>query len=430
MVESSELNAPSGNEARAPKSLIALVLFVSLMDTLGFGIMLPTLPFYARSLGAGPELITFAMAVFTLGLFISTPLWGRASDRFGRKPIILIGLSGSILCYVALAYSESVLVVVGARLVGGLMAGNLSACTAYLVDITSEEERAGVMGLGGAVFGLGFVLGPLLGSVLAGDSFGDSDFAAPALTAAGLSTSALLAVFLLLPESRDADTRREAMAATAIRRERGFAERIRGLGRPILILTLCASLFGVASGFYETILPLWAADFALIDGPDAMWMFFLPTGLALIFVQGALVGPLTARYGEPSMIRVAALFLAIATGAMTLAGNAGNLPAAITVSGVMAAFAGVIMAGTHILASKLAREDERGEVLGLFSSLTTLSRSLGMVASGFLYELLHPHAPYWMASVFFLLTMVVAIRLDGAPAPATASVGTEGPAEV
>ena len=112
------------------------------MDTLGFGIMLPTLPFYGRTLGAGLELITFAMAVFTLGIFVSTLLWGRASDRFGRKPIILIGLSGSILCYVALAYSNSVVVIVAARLIGGLMAGNLSACTAYLVDITSEEERA------------------------------------------------------------------------------------------------------------------------------------------------------------------------------------------------------------------------------------------------------------------------------------------------
>ena len=113
---------------------------------------------------------------------------------------------------------------------------------------------------------------------------------------------------------------------------------------------------------------------------------------------------------------------------MTLAGSAGNLAAAIATSGVMAGSAAVIMAGTHILVSKLAQGEERGEVLGLFSSATTLSRSLGIVAEGFIYEWLHPHAPYWMASVLFLLTMVVAIRLVGAPAPSAPRTSAEGDA--
>jgi len=390
------------------RARIAIVLFVTLMDTLGFGIMLPTLPFYVRSLGGGAEAVTLAMAVYTFGIFLSSPLWGRASDRVGRKPIICVGLSGSVLCYAVLAGSDSVALIIAARLSGGLLAGNLSACTAYLVDVTSDAERARVMGMSGAAFGLGFIVGPLIGSVLGGATFESANFVLPALTAAGLSTAALLVVLVFLPESRAASTR-VAASQTA---SRSALERIRGLGRPILMLGACAALFGVASGYYETILPLWAADFGLIDGPEAMWIFFLPTGIALVAIQALAIAPLTARFGERAPIAVAASGIAAGCIAMTGAGSLRWMALAVVLAGVMACFAGVIMASQSILAARLVRQTERGEVLGMFSSISTLSRTTGMIASGVLYESMHAHAPYWFAAGTLVATAALAMRLD------------------
>lgn len=413
---------PVARSTSVPRSRVALVLFVTLMDTLGFGIMLPTLPFYARSLGADPDVVTLAMAVYTFGIFLSTPFWGRASDRLGRKPVICTGLAGSLVCYGVLAYSDSIALVIGARLAGGLMAGNLSACTAYLVDVTSVEERARVMGMSGAAFGLGFVVGPLLGSLLGGETFESARFTGPALTAAGLSLCGLVAVLAFLPESRSRADRTTALE----RRTSSMTDRIRNLGRPILMLAACAAFFGVASGYYETILPLWAADFGLIEGPEALWMFFLPTGVALVSVQAFAIDPLTRRFGERVSIAVAALGLAAGCLSMTVAGTMGSIALAVVLTGVMACFAAVIMATSYILMSKLVRDDERGEVLGLFSSVGTLSRTAGMVASGILYDALHPHAPYWFAAATLVATAAIATRLEGArsaPALQTLSEG-------
>lgn len=405
----------SGRRSGAPSQTtpigpIRLVLLAGLMDVLGFGIMLPTLPFFARSLGAGPELITICMAVFTGGLFVSTPVWGRLSDRFGRKPIICLGLAGTVVCYVLLAVAQSIWVVLLLRGVAGVMAGNGAACTAYIIDVTSPAERAKYMGLSGAIFGFGFVAGPVIGSLVGGDSFGELQFVRPALTAAGLSFVSLTSIFFLLPESRIGHGRDSSVVSEAST----LMSRIKNLSPALLLVSTCVAVYSVSSGFYETILPLWAADFHLIDGPDRMWMLILPAGIGFILAQAALIGPLSSRFGERNVILSSAAPLALLTFSMTLAGSAASLGFAMLISGVMASFASLILASAHILASKLADDSQRGEVMGLFSSVGTLFRTAGMVASGALYNQVHPHAPYWLAAATTLLILAVAprIRLD------------------
>ncbi len=418
--------APSTLEGRVPIFSISLVLFASLMDALGFGILLPTLPFFARSLGAGPELITLTMAVYTGGLFLSMPIFGRLSDRFGRKPVICGGLIGVVVCYGALASATSVWMLIVARLAGGVVAGNAAACTAYLIDVTPESERAKYMGLGGALFGLGFVVGPVLGSLLSQGASG-TDFVRPIAVAAAMTLLAFLAIMLFLPESHPRSAARGKHEGKHVG---GFAERIRRLSPLLLLVMVCHALSGIASGFYETILPLWAADFGLLEGAEDMWILILPGGLGFVLAQAALIGPLSNRFGEARVILVSALPLAALTYGMTIAADLASLPAAICVSGVMAIFAALVIAANHILASRLADPAHRGEVMGLFASVGTVARTLGMIGSGIAYNQLHPHAPYWLAAASTAAIFVAAIRLparavDGRNA-ATEAFGTRG----
>lgn len=401
--------APSQPTVLGP---IRLVLLAGLMDVLGFGIMLPTLPYFARSLGAGPELITICMAVFTAGLFVSTPVWGRLSDRFGRKLIICLGLVGTIVCYVLLAFAQSIWAILVLRTLAGVMAGNGAACTAYIIDVTSSAERAKYLGLSGAIFGFGFVAGPVIGSLVGGESFGELHFVRPALTAAGLSFVSLASIVLFLPESHVGRVPDSSSAS----RTSTLMTRIRNLSPALFVVSMCIAIYSLSSGFYETILPLWAADFHLIDGPDRMWMLILPAGVGFILAQAVLIGPLTSRYGERRVILASAAPLALLTFSMTLAGSASSLGFAMLISGVMASFAALILASSNVLASRLAHESQRGEVMGLFSSVGTLFRTAGMVASGAIYNQIHPHGPYWLAAATTLVILVVARRIpsDGA----------------
>lgn len=180
--------------------VLFLIVFV---DLVGFGIVIPLLPYYALHFQAGPEVVTMVMASYSLAQLVTAPLWGRLSDRIGRRPVLLMSLAGSVASYLALAWAPSLLVLFLARIAAGAMAGNIAAAQAYVADVTTPERRAQGMGLIGAAFGLGFILGPAIGGVLAGHDPHDVDFTMPALTAAGLSAAAFVGTLLVLRESLD-----------------------------------------------------------------------------------------------------------------------------------------------------------------------------------------------------------------------------------
>ena len=144
------------------------LLLVVVIDLIGFGIIIPLLPFYAETFGASPQKVTMLMVVFSLSQFIAAPIWGGLSDKYGRRLIIWVTLAGSILAYILLAYSNTLYGLFIARAFAGFMAGNISTAQAYLTDITAKENRAKVMGFFGAAFGIGFILGPAIGGILAG----------------------------------------------------------------------------------------------------------------------------------------------------------------------------------------------------------------------------------------------------------------------
>ncbi len=165
-----------------------LIVFV---DLVGFGLVIPLLPFYAVRFAASPQEVTALLAVYSLAQLVTAPLWGRLSDRIGRRPILLASLTASVLAYLWLGGATALWMLFAARAFSGACAGNIAAAQAYIADVTAPEERARGMGLIGAAFGLGFIIGPALGGLIAGNDPATADVATPAWIAAGLSTLAL-----------------------------------------------------------------------------------------------------------------------------------------------------------------------------------------------------------------------------------------------
>ena len=229
----------------SPLVIIFLTVFI---DLLGFGIIIPLLPFYAESYGASAFMVGLLGTSFSLMQFVFSPVWGRISDRIGRRPIILLGLAGSCASYLVLALAQSLAVIFVARIIGGIAGANIPTAQAYIADVTTPENRAKGMGLVGAAFGLGFIFGPALGGVLS--HFGP---AAPMWCASALCGANLLAAYFLLPESRHANPDRATLGRLeALRR----ATRDRRL---MLLLALYFIVTAAFSGFEATLAtPAWS----------------------------------------------------------------------------------------------------------------------------------------------------------------------------
>ena len=169
-----------------------VLLLTVFIDLIGFGIILPILPFYAQAFDATPVQIALLVAIYSAVQIISSPIWGRLSDRYGRKVILLSTLTGGAISYLWFGFAGSLASLFAARALSGAMAGNIGVAQAFMADISTKEDRAGAMGRLGAAFGLGFVVGPALGGLLIGVQPGTADFSLPCLVAAGISATAVL----------------------------------------------------------------------------------------------------------------------------------------------------------------------------------------------------------------------------------------------
>src|SRR5712692_5692567 len=181
-----------------PMSILFLIVFI---DLVGFGLIIPLLPFYAERFAASPLHMTALFATYSLMSMVTAPLWGHLSDRIGRRPVLMASMAAAALAYFWLAFASRLWMLFAARAFAGACAGNIAAAQAYIADVTPPERRAKGMGMIGAAFGLGFIIGPVLGGIVAGNDLATADLATPGLIAAGLSLIACLGVILLLPES-------------------------------------------------------------------------------------------------------------------------------------------------------------------------------------------------------------------------------------
>jgi DHA1 family tetracycline resistance protein-like MFS transporter len=387
----------------SPLAAIFLTVFV---DLVGFGIIVPLLPFYAEHFHASPETVTLLMAIYSLMQFFSAPLWGALSDRHGRKPVLLASLLGIGLSYLWLAVAHSLWALFAARALAGIMAGNIAAAQAYIADVTPPEKRAQGMGLIGAAFGLGFILGPAIGGLLGGEDPAAPRFLGPGLAAAGLSFLALIFAVVALKESLD-PAHRTVAGHRALSR---FSALAAGLGDPQLRLTVIL-LFLVTFVFagMESTFALWS-ERAFGWGPAQNGYVFAYTGLLAALVQGGLIRRLAARFGESHLVLQGAVALGL--GLLAIPFVHSLIPLLVAMA-LLAYGAGVSNPALSSLISLRSPDEARGATLGISQAATSLARILGPALAGLAFGGLGRSGPFLAGAVVMLGVLLLALKLPG-----------------
>jgi DHA1 family tetracycline resistance protein-like MFS transporter len=375
-----------------PLLIIFLTIFVNLV---GFGIIIPLLPFYAQTFGASPVVIGLLFAVFSLCQLLAAPALGDLSDRYGRRPVLVFSLAGTVLSFVMLALAQSLAMLFAARIVDGLSGGNISTARAYIADVTEPKDRARAYGIVGAAFGLGFILGPAISGVLSQVSY-----TAPIWAAAALTLAATAMAWLWLPE-------------TVHRTQAGTGNPFRYLPlllrRPTVSRVLVLDfLYWLAFAVFQTTFALFAAHRFGFDLARTGY-FFAAFGLLGALIQGALIRPVVHRLGDKPTF-----MLGLGCGALGLIGAVvSHSVVALALSLVPLAF-GIGFGHPTItsLVSRVARGDEQGRVQGAAGAVESLGRTIGPVWGNASLQHIGEAVPYVSAAGFLLLTLLLTVGYD------------------
>ncbi|MGA2564471.1 MAG: MFS transporter [Steroidobacteraceae bacterium] len=378
--------------SRALTPLRALCI-VCVIDVLGFGILIPLVPYMGTRLGASPAIITPILGSYSLCQLLAAPLWGALSDRYGRRPILISSMLGASGSYVLLALSHSVPLLLLSRMLAGFMAGNITAAMAYATDISSSSQRARSLGAVGAAIGVGFMLGPAIGGALAGEHASGADFLRPALLSAALSILAALLVLWMLPESRAHEPREAAARPRRASRYALLHE------RPVLRWLMLATLLVTFSqSTLDSILALWAMD-RYGAGPRTVGLAILALAIIAVGMQTAGVRRLVPRWGE---LRLAGFGIACWVVGMTAVALSRSLFCVLPGLALCAAGSGAFTPSGSALASHQAQAHNRGAVLGTYQVGTSLARVIAPFVSGPVFQRFGPGAPFLLGAVVTL----------------------------
>ncbi|MCW5700714.1 MAG: MFS transporter [Rhodospirillales bacterium] len=379
-----------------------LIIFV---DLVGFGLVIPLLPFYGEYFQATPAEVGLLMASYSAAQFLSAPFWGRLSDRVGRKPVLMISLAGIAVAYVWLAFAEHLWMLFAARAFAGAMAGNIAVAFACAADLTEPGNRARGMGLIGAAFGLGFIFGPAIGGMLAGDDPANADYRTPALVAATLSCIALAMTFLALKETISPEVRERLRAMPPQSRWRQFRQ---SLTQPAVLVLIGLSFLAhfVFSGM-ETTFAMWSRrQFGW--GPEQNGYIFAFIGVITAAIQGGLVGRLAKRFGEPRLILLGAATLTLG---ILLIPFSRDLPLLVMAMFIVACGFSLISPTLVSLTSLQVGIDNQGGTMGVSRSATTLARVLGPTWAGALFYFLGKDWPFFGGAIVMAVVVVLALRI-------------------
>ncbi len=388
-----------GEQATHPGTNGSLLLLfpVVFMDMVGFGFIIPLLPDYAERFGGTPTVVGLLMAVYAAGQFVAAPLLGRLSDRFGRRPVFLLSIAGSLASMLILAFARSIGVLFLSRAVGGLAGGNFTVAQSYAADVTDEENRARGLGVIGAAFGMGFVVGPLFGGILV--NFG---FTVPPLVAAGLSALNLVMVSAFLPESLPAE-RRGTGAKTA---GRGLPlARLRETLRrqPVGDLLVVTFVYGLAFTMFEMIFSLFAQQRLGLSAQVRSYVLGY-VGVLLALVQGGGIGLLTKRFDERKLIFVSAAVMSVSVALWAFSTSTLYL---LIVLAPLSLAAGIITTLLRSVLSKSVPPSEVGGTLGLSNSLDSLNRVISPAIGGMMIGGIGTWAPGVLGALLLCGTTVL-----------------------
>lgn len=380
------------------------VFLIVLIDLIGFGIIIPLLPFYGEHFHAGPDTVTLLMATYSGAQFLAAPFWGRLSDRVGRRPVLMASMAGAALCYVWLAYADTLWALFAARAVGGFLAGNIAAAFAYMADVTTPENRAKGMGVVGAAFGLGFIFGPAIGGILAGPDPATANYVAPALAASALSAVAFVLTLTVLKESLSADIRAANAAKPRISRHRQFIDSLETPNVGLLLALSFLAVFVFAG--MEATFAMWS-ERAFGWGPQQNGYLFAFVGLISATIQGGLVGKLARRFGEAALVGAGATLLAAGLFALPYAST---IPVLLITMVVLGAGFSVVSPSLNSLISLQVGPTEQGGMMGVARSVTTLARVAGPAWAGFLFAQWGRDWPYLAGGTVMVAVVALAVR--------------------
>ncbi len=398
------------------RSPIYIVLLTVFIDLLGFGIIIPLLPFYAEHFGATPVTIGVLTASYSFMQFLFVPFWGRLSDKIGRRPIILMSVFGSFISYFIFGIAGSLTVLFISRILAGFMGANISTANAYIADSTTFDQRAKYMGMIGAAFGVGFMLGPFIGGIMSRISYG-----APGLFASGLSLINVVLAYFMLPESLKEKSKHvrkfSLMNITAIRE---------AFRRPaIASLVMVFFFYTIAFSTLYVAFPLFTGD-VYKYGAEANGYLFAYIGLIGIIVQGGATGRLVKRFGEKKLMTTGVVLLFAGLSFVPMTKSLFPLMALLTLLAIGSA---LVTPSLTSLISKFAGESQHGSVLGVSSSFTSLGRVIGPFWGGFIISAAGLSWPFYTGSLMLLVALVFALRVrkvgDPEPEPAADVAASE-----
>jgi DHA1 family tetracycline resistance protein-like MFS transporter len=369
-----------------------LVVFVSMT---GFGLLIPVGPYFGLHLGASASEITYAFGAYSFGQLIAAPIWGRLSDRFGRRPILIITLAMTAALYLVLSMAQSMWDVGLTRLAAGIAAGNVGAALAAAADASTPQNRARAMGVMGAAFGLGFIVGPAIGGLAAGADPDQQSFARVCYYAAGLAGVAALVAVWRLKETRPAN-----LPPRPKQSARGL------LAKPALLMLLGVTLAMItAQALMEQVFALWAKGL-LNWGPQDVGLTFAAVGVIAAGLQGGATGRLTARFGERPLLAAGLVLFVLGLIGLALANSSTTAILALAVLAIGSGLAGPAL---QSLVSYQAEPESRGAVQGLQQSASALGRVIGPLAAGPAYDVIGHTAPFAIGAGLVGLALILVL---------------------
>jgi DHA1 family tetracycline resistance protein-like MFS transporter len=383
-------------------SPLFLIFFTVFIDMVGFGIVIPVLPLYAEHFHATPFEIGWLTGIYSGMQILFVPILGRLSDRFGRRPILIVSLAGTALGFLIMGWANSLPLLFVARIIDGASGGNISTAQAYIADISTPENRSRSMGVIGAAFGLGFTFGPMIGGLMSRISYG-----APFYFAAALAALNVALLYFILPESLSAEYRSRPHERTRL------AEIFRH-GRGNLFAVIVATYFFAVSGFsiMTTLFALFTEKRFGFSARETGYVFGL-IGILSVILQGGLIGRLIKMFGETALARTGLFLLAISLGLLPLVAS---VPALLAVCSALAIANGLTTPTLNGLASQMIDRGWQGRALGLMQSAAALARLVGPLLGGWLlmFDLSRPlreyaRTPLFASGAILLIAFVLAL---------------------
>jgi MFS family permease len=364
---------------RSPLFVLFLTVFI---DLVGFGIVIPVLPLYAENFHATPMAIGWLTGVYSGMQIVFTPILGKLSDRFGRRPVLLVSIAGTAVGFALMGMAQSLTLLFVARILAGITGGNISIPQAYIADVTAPEKRSHAMGMIGAAFGLGFTFGPLIGGLMSRISYG-----APFFFAAGLAVANAVLVYLILPESLSREHRAKP------HEEASMAEVFRH-GRGAMFALVVATYFFLIAGFaiMTTLFALFTEKRFGYDAHANGYLFAF-IGIIAVIVQGGLIGRLIKVFGEVALARTG---MVLTTISLALLPASNNLTILLLVCAGLSFGSGLASPPLSGLASQLIDRSWQGRALGVLQSAGSTGRLLGPLIGGWLlmFDLHKPVTEY------------------------------------